>query len=258
MTQAVAVNADLHARLGRLVAGLDALQTRYESARDSRAVFTFVYSIMTQELDSALDGMDLRDPGWLVSLAEAFADRYFDAVRLLDDRQAPPLAWQTVFDAIRSGSSVLEDAVFPITAHIVHDLPLALIEVGFDGPNLSRCLHDYDEVNRVMERSIDDIRQRVIRRYSPALGFLDRMESGYDLVLSSYGIRMSRAQAWYDALRIRDPGVGQAALLSLETRPMELVKSVREPPSVSLGLMLAWLRRLARVWRRWPGPAEAG
>ena len=147
---------------------------------------------------------------------------------------------------------MLEDSVFPMTVHIVHDLPLALVDVGFDAGNVSAHLHDFDAINRVMERSLDRIRRGVTRRYSPGLRFLDRMERHYDMILSSYGIRMSRSQAWYDALRLRDPTSCRAALDSLDDRPIALVRGVRQPEGSWIGPLFSGLRLVATLFRRWP------
>ena len=242
----------MHSRLRAIVARLETLRRDYERAHDSRAVFALIYAIMTVELDRQLDGMDLLDPGWIVELAEVFANRYFAAVEAIDAGRYPGPAWKAVFDALEAPSSVLEDAVFPMVAHIVHDLPLALLDVGFDQPTQTSRLHDFDQVNRVMERAIDVVRRRVTTRYSPALRFLDRMERRYDLVLSGYGIRMSRAQAWYDALRLRDPSVADAARQRLEMSPAELIDCVRDAPGTVTGALFAMLRRMAAPLRRWP------
>ncbi len=249
--------ASLHIRLRALVARLDALQRRFERLHDPRAAFTLVYRIITVSIDARLEGMGLADPGWLVRLAERFACRYFMAVEAADDGRSPGRVWEAVFAAIGSRSSVLEDIVFPMTAHIVHDLPLALLDAGFDEPGLASRLHDYDRVNQVMEESIDHIRQHVTRRYSPGLRFLDRMERHYDLVLSGYGIRMSRGQAWYDALRLRDPSLAEVASHSLESRPIDLIDSVRHAPASTIGLVLSMLRRVSALFRRWPSQEDA-
>jgi hypothetical protein len=244
----------LHQRLQALTGRMEDLLRHYEDAHDSRAVFTLVYSIMTRELDDHLDHMGLLDPEWIVDLAEVFAGRYFAAIDAFDAGRPTGRAWKVVFEALDAPSSVLEDAVFPMTAHIVHDLPLALLDANFDRPALASRLHDFDQVNRTMERSVDVIRQRVTCRYSPGLRFLDRMERRYDLVLNGYGIRMSRAQAWYDALRMRDPSLRDAAKRAIESRPVELVDSVRHARGTAAGMVFAVLRRVAAMFRRWPAP----
>jgi Family of unknown function (DUF5995) len=244
---------DPHIRLRAIIARLDELQHRFERAQDS-----LVYSTMTAEIDRNLDAMDLFDPDWLVGLAEVFAARYFAAIDAFDaGKGAAP--WKDVFLALRARSSVLEDAVFPMTAHIVHDLPLALLEVGFDVADTRLHLHDFDQVNRVMENAMGRIRRRVTKRYSPGLRFLDKMERRYDVLLSDYGIRMSRAQAWYDALRLRDPAAQNAVRRALEAMPKELIHSVRHPGLSVVGELLAFLRWVASLFRRWhAGSQRAG
>jgi hypothetical protein len=243
---------DLHHRLQAIVDRLRECQHRFERARDSRAIFSYIYATITHDVDHQMERLGLVDPGWIVTLAEAFADRYFAAIDAFETGQPVSPAWRAVFEALDGRSSVLEDAVFPMTVHIVHDLPLALIDVGFGSRSSGRHLHDFDRINKVMETSMDKIRRGVTRRYSPGLRFLDRMERHYDVVLSDYGIRMSRSQAWYDALRLCDPTSREPALRSLEERPIELVRSVRHPADSWIGPLLSLLRGFARLFRRWP------
>jgi hypothetical protein len=247
--------ANLHSRLRELVARLDELRDGFDRRQDSRAIFTYVYSTMTAALDAELDALDLHDPDWIVALADGFAGLYFEALRQDDAGQLPEdSAWRVVFDTLRRRTSVLEEAVYPMTAHIVHDLPLALLDAEFDKPDPMANLSDFDQINRVMQGAMDRIRRKVTRRYSYWVRFLDRMERRYDLVLSDYGIRMSRSEAWYDALRLRDPACREAALESLERRPAHLVRAVQQPGSSLLGVVLAFLRWLAALLRRWPRP----
>jgi hypothetical protein len=247
--------ANLHSSLQQLVAHLDELRAGFDQRRDSRAVFTYVYSIMTSALEAELDALALHDPDWIVALADGFAGRYFEALRQDDAGQLPDdSAWKVVFDTLRRRTSVLEEAVYPMTAHIVHDLPLALLDTGFDRPDPVAHLSDFDQINRVMQGAMDRIRRQVTRRYSYWVRFVDRMERHYDLVLSDYGIRMSRSEAWYDALRLRDPACREAALDSLERRPADLVRAVQHPGGSVPGVLLAFLRWLAALLRRWPRP----
>jgi hypothetical protein len=247
---------DPHIRLRAVIARLEDLQHRFEREHDSRAVFSLVYATITAEIDRQLDTMELYDPDWLVSLAEVFAARYFAAIEAYDAHRRVAPAWGAVFEAISSRTSVLEDVVYPMTAHIVHDLPLALLDAGFDVANAGTRLHDFDQVNRVMEKAIEPIRRRVTKRYSPALRFLDKMERRYDVLLSDYGIRMSRAQAWYDALRLRDPETERAVRLMLESTPKQLIDSVRHHRHSLVGELLAFLRWFASWFRVWHAGSE--
>ena len=243
----------LHARLQAIVDRLDTVRRRYERARDSRCVFAYAYAVITRQIDHDLHTIHFQDPAWIVTLAEVFVGRYFAALEAYDRSQLASRAWQTVLDAICSRrSSVLEDLVFAITAHIVHDLPLALGDVGLaDGQGRSR-LHDFDAVNDIMGHAMDRIRRDVTRRYSPGLRWLDQIERRYDLILTDYGIRMSRALAWYNAERLLAPDCHQDAADAIELSPVVLVQEVTHPPLASARLLLRAARAFAALFRRWP------
>ncbi len=63
---------------------------------------------------------------------------------------------------------------------------------------------------------------------------------------------MSRALAWYNAERLRDPQCRQDALKAIELSPSLLVKEVRDPPTKSIRFMLRAMRAMAAQYRRWP------
>lgn len=229
---------------------MEELQHRYEKHRDSRCVFTFAYALTTRELGEAIDSAGFADPDGVVKLAEKFAERYFVAVSEYDAGTLVSGAWKAVLDAIvRSRSSVLEDLVFGITAHIVHDLPLTLTEIGFETP---AGLQDHDRINDVLGKAIDLIRDRVTGRYNPGLRWLDRIERHYDQIASDYGIRMSRGLAWYNAARLSNPSTRDSALAAIELSPQVLVTDLRHPPVRSVAIVFAALRWAAALGRRWP------
>ena len=76
---AEAVVADVAERLVGYV-------VRYEAARDSRAVFAYLYLQLTRSLATALSVGDpvFRDPSWVADLAENLAGEYFAASDAMD------------------------------------------------------------------------------------------------------------------------------------------------------------------------------
>lgn len=248
---------ELHARMQELARRLSVLQAAYEAARDSRCVFTYCYEVMTTRLDSALDTSPFDEPSGVVDLAERFAERYFATMDAFDHGELHPGAWQTVLEAVQARtSSVMEDLIFPITAHIVHDLPLALQELWATSPASPPQLHDFDLVNDVLGHAIDVIRDDVTERYSPALRWVDRIERRYDLIATDYGLRMSRALAWYNAERLQEPLCREDALQAIELSPSLLVQEVLEPPTASIRFLLRAMRAMAALCRRWPRPTS--
>jgi Family of unknown function (DUF5995) len=247
----------LHARMQELVRRLSALRAAYEAARDSRCVFTHCYELMTTQLDSALGAFPFDEPSGVVDLAERFAERYFTAMDAFDHGELHPGAWQTVLEAVQApNSSVMEDLIFPITAHIVHDLPLALEELWTTSPASAPQLHDFDLVNDILGHAIDVIRDDVMRRYNPAMRWVDHIERRYDQIATDYGFRMSRALAWYNAERLQEPLSREDALQAIELSPSRLVQEVLDPPTASIRFLLRAMRATAALSRQWPSPTS--
>src|SRR5437016_853654 len=122
----------------------------YERQRDSRCVFTLAYALMTRRLAEAFGESDV-DWEWIGLLAGTFASHYLMALDAADTAASPPPAWADVFGTMRTTrTSVLEDLVFPMTVHIVRDLPHALCDVGLvhDGRH---HLREFHHVNDLME-----------------------------------------------------------------------------------------------------------
>lgn len=240
---------DPGARLGAIASELERLTARLEHERDSRCVFTYAYAIMTRKIAVDLSGQPAADADWIVSLADAFSKRYFAAIEAYDRGELGEGAWRTVFDALENRrTSVLEDLVFAMTGHIVHDLPLALGDLGFEPGRIA----GFQSVNEMLQGTIDVIQREVARRYSPVLRWLDRLAEGYDQILTGYGIRMSRGLAWYNALRLADPRAREDALSAIERSPELVVSNVLDPPRLSLRLVLRLVRLIVRLGRRWP------
>jgi hypothetical protein len=230
---------------------------RYEAARDSRAVFAYGYSLLTRTLASALARGQFVDPDWVATLAEIFAERYFQARALYDRGLAPPTPWREVFDVICTRrSSVLEDLIFPITVHIVHDLPLSLVDVGLTGANGSSHIFDHHLVNDVLEAAIDTIQDAVARRYEPLVAWLDQLGANLDEIATNYGLRVSRGVAWYNATRLLDAASHDDALDGITRSPLVLVEEVQRPPIWSLRALFCLSRSIAARFRRWPRPGS--
>jgi hypothetical protein len=258
--------------LRRLADLLEARGLEYERRRDSRCVFTLAYSLMTRRLAEAfgkpatpLDQpeADTVDWAWIALLASAFGRRYFVALDAVDalgapdaveQQGTPPPAWAHVFGTLRdSRTSVLEELLFPMTVHIVRDLPHALIDIGQNNDGL-RHLAEFHHVNNLMEDAIDDVQALLLRRYGPFTGWLDHFAGGVDEILTDYGIRVSRAAAWYNASRIADPASTEDAIHSIERSPRILVEMVMNPPLWSMHILFRALRFVAALTRTWPRP----
>jgi Family of unknown function (DUF5995) len=250
------VAVDLESRLEALAARLDERRIALEQARDSRCVFTCAYVLITRRLARGLPGAGYLDPAWIAELAEAFAGLYLHALDASAARGSAGEAWDAVFVAIdRRHSSVLEDLVFSMTAHIVHDLPAALDRVGREGADGSH-VHDFHAVNRTMAEGIDEIETAIAKRYAPWVRQLDHLGRPYSRILSSYGIRMARGLAWYNADRLADPASRTEARASTARNVKEFIDEVLHPPAWTARTGLRVGRFVVGLFRRWPSEPE--
>ena len=245
--------ANHEARLLNLAVRLDTYRERYDAARDSRAVFTFAYSHITRILASSFRENVYQNPDWVVQLAESFAFLYFRALDAEDRKEKVAAAWESVFNAIRfNRTSVLEDLVFAMTAHIVHDLPYALIDVGLGNEHETSRITDFHLINDILGKNVNQIQEVVLKRYAPGLRFLDHLEKGYDQILSNYGFRLSRGMAWYNAGRLLNVASRAEVDASITRSTIILIENVRNPPWRPVRLFFRGVRLLVGVFRVWP------
>lgn len=238
------------ARLLNLSQRLDDKRLTFEQNKDVRAIFTFAYVEITRSLASSIDSYPFKDPGWVVDLAEAFAGQYFLA--LLGD--SGPGAWETVFAVNRRrGTSVAENLIFSITAHIVHDLPLALDELQAAGA-VDPHIGDFHAMNEVLAKNIVGISESVTKRYEPFFYWLERFQEHEVQIITNYGFRLSRGMAWYNMVRLRSDN-RRATLASLDKSVQIVIDAIRRPPYVSAAILLRLLRIIASLTKRWPRPA---
>jgi hypothetical protein len=224
-----------------------------ERARDPRCVFACSYARMTRVLAASLPRSDFADPAWVAQLAVVFAEYYLRASREYDAGTLVRGAWYTVFKAGHEGrTSVLEDLVLGMTAHIVNDLPFALCDVGLISPKGESRIGDYQALNEVLGWAIGDIQTEVARRYDPLLRVLDRCAESYDEVITDLGLRVSRATAWYNAQRLMHPTTRAAAMAAISRSPEITMRELLDPPLVSVRYALRKARCVSRLSRRWP------
>ncbi|MET0342783.1 MAG: DUF5995 family protein [Polyangiales bacterium] len=225
----------------------------FERARDPRCVFARAHAEMNRVLADALPYAGFRDPAWIAALSVRFADRYLDAVREYDATRMQDGPWATVFRASERGrTSVREELVLGMTAHIVSDLPQVICEVGMRNEAGDSRIADYHLMNEVLGQAIERIHVELSRRYDPVLGLLDQLSDRYDEIITNYGVRMSRAAAWYNAQRLADPSLRDDALASIAQSPEVTMREVLDPPIYSLRFLLRLARRLTRLARVWP------
>lgn len=266
MSADIQLSNDAARRVAALADDLEPYCRRYDDARDSRAIFAYAYYNLTNELANRLAApdADFTDPNWVADLGVAFGTRYMAAMDAIDDwqrahatdtatvdslYQTVPRPWADVYWAIcREPSTVLEDLVFAMGAHITYDLPYALLEVGTDIDHL----RDYHRMNDVLASGTDAIQDAVTNRYHQYLSQFDHMAGDADEVFTDYWIRIGRSMAWYNALRLQSPLSQVEAQGSIERTTFYLIESVRTAGPWPVRWKTKLVRRLFQFTRRWP------
>jgi hypothetical protein len=167
--------------------GLYQLEAAFVAAGDRRGVFTTAYVITTATLKDWIDDRRFLQNELVARYVVAFGNAYRDALAADAGglRWSVPLAWQQSFDACRVGrTSIFQDLLLGINAHINHDLAHAVIRSGLD-VHCQRCYQDHSRMNDALRLATPLVRSRVAANYSRWL----------DLANWLYGRAIDRAVA---------------------------------------------------------------
>jgi hypothetical protein len=192
---------------------MDELLAVWQPAGDGRCAFLECYAVMTRSMRGAVtDGVFL-DPPWVDELLEQFAVAYFDAVASYEQAATAPRPWMVAFEAAAEpGRPVLQHLLLGINAHINYDLVVVLVDLL--GPTWATAghderahrWHDYDEVNRVIARTVDQVQEAVVADRSPALGLVDALLGPIDEWLAGRFLNRWRDHVWADACGVLATG----------------------------------------------------
>lgn len=188
-------------------AGLQRLEAHFWVRRDRRGVFATAYLHITRALRRDLEGGGFRNPAWVRAYLVSFGNLYRVALLNYERGEGPVAkAWRISFEAARVGAGfVIQHLVLGINAHINHDLPLALVEVGID-PARADKYHDHTRVNEVLQAATDGLKGEVSTRYAPVLSRLDRLAGRFDDDATRFSIPKAREHAWTFAVALTSCG----------------------------------------------------
>jgi uncharacterized protein DUF5995 len=192
--------------IGDVVDRMEVLLNRWENDGDYRAVFIRSYQAVTRGMEKAIAEGAYEDRAWMEALDVLFAKAYFDALEAFESGDgALPNCWKLAFLHARDKkTTVLDDLILGMKAHIVHDLPIVLFKMGL--PQEERLLRkrDHDAVDTALASLVDTLQDDIRSHYSWVLGFLDRYLSVHDEILTGIGVRVARKQAWQMAIELTD------------------------------------------------------
>jgi len=184
------------------------LESFYD-AGDNRAIFLRAYHVMTTQVNAAVHGGNVDfeapiffDPAWVDRLAGRFARLYFQSLH-------KPVcdAWAKAYEQARNGrSSVLQNMLLGINAHINFDLALGIHEVlqeegDADDPELmARRKFDHDQMNNVLMRCNPKIQEVLAREFGGGARLFSGLFGMLDELLTVAGLRYYRDRVWCNTL----------------------------------------------------------
>lgn len=165
-------------------------------AADGVACFNRMYLTVTQAVGTAVKAGDFTSSAFLEQLDVAFANRYFLA---LEPGTAGHRCWDVLLkDRASTERTPLQFALAGMSAHINHDLVLALVET-FEAMGLSpddqAAKADYDRVNALLDKLEPGIRESFGADLPYAPAEVEDVESD----AADTTIAMAREAAWDDA-----------------------------------------------------------
>ena len=180
---------------------------------DYRAVFLRAYYIFTLEVHAAvhqLGDYEARiffDSSWVSKLAGKFASLYFQSLTTEDRPPESEKAWKLAHKmAVEKTSTVLQDLILGINAHINYDLAygnaLNLKEHGDHADHLllPRRKFDHDQINNLLVRCAPRIQEVLTRDYGGGMLLLSRFFGNWDERLTELGLKYYRERVWWNAV----------------------------------------------------------
>lgn len=236
--------------VGEVISCLRRYRDWFDRNKDPRATFTHAYLFITETFQNEIPKKGFQDPEWVSELVFVFASEYLRAIQEYDMGTLNEGGWKLVFDAILTKrTSVVEELVLSIAAHIIQDLPVALNKMGSRDHSESSRIADFHLANDVLCDAIENLQDELSIRYNGFLRWLDRLGYKNDEILTSYGIRISRGMAWYNAIRLKSNH--EEVAKSLRRSVGDVIKQIISPP-FSLLFLFRIIRIISQLNRRWP------
>ena len=200
--------------------------------RRARAIFLSCYEMMTNNVLAALAAGEFHDPAWVRHLLSHFADYYFRALDAYDaDEASAPAVWACACRAAaRRGAPAVQQLVLGVNAHINYDLVFATADLLADdwesmsAEGRARRQSDYNHVNEVVGRTINQAQAEILNRREPMLEIVDVMLGPIDEWLVELEVSRWRDEVWAQALHrvgLRDPTAREQHRDAVEAAALE-------------------------------------
>jgi Family of unknown function (DUF5995) len=218
-TPAVSTIAEVIARMQAIDASL--------GRKDGVAIFNRLYLAVTRAVDTASAGTEFENRRFVERLDVVFAGLYFDAEATIASGGSCPVAWRPLVETRSQSREPIQFALAGMTAHINHDLPIAVIttceELGLAPEDDSVVRRDYQRVDALLAT----VETQVAGWFDTGLiaDIEDVTPKKTDEAIAMWSIAAARDVAWEHAKllwHLRDIGQLRDAYLDVLARTTEL------------------------------------
>lgn len=172
--------------------------------RDGVAIFNRLYLQVTLAVDSARAGTTFENPEFLARLDVVFAGLYFEAEATIRSGGECPPSWRPLVEARSERLEPIQFALAGMTAHIHHDLPIAVVTTCEEmGLSPDDAIHrDYQRVDVLLAA----VEKKVAGWFDTGLiaDIEDVSPVSTDEALAMWSIVAARDLAWERARHLWD------------------------------------------------------
>ena len=174
-------------------------------AADGLACFNRMYLVVTENVLNEVTATTMfEDAPFMSRLDVNFANLYFGAIGEYEDSpDTAPRCWRELLENHDDGHiAPMEFAMAGMSAHINHDLPIAVVATCEDlstAPEEGSHAVDFERVNALLDSLDQTIRESF---ETGVLLELDREAAGLENLAGSFAIGAARRAAWESALAL--------------------------------------------------------
>lgn len=203
-------------------------------ACDHDAVFALLYLRTTEEVADAVGGaLDFDHPAYVAHEDRIFAEYYFRAYDNWHqgDKEKVPRAWRIAFRAAAAQEVTgTGNALLGASAHINHDLPFVLEEMGLVDEDGGSMKPDHDRINTVLRRVAGPVIDEIAARFDPSVDDVTIAGSRLDTDTFVQVLATWREGAWRNAqllVAASTPAQRQAVVESIKIESATIARTLR-------------------------------
>lgn len=189
------------ATIHEAIAGLHAIADRAAEEGSRMGYFAALYARVTEAVAGKIEAGFFEDGPWMERLDVLFASRYLEAVERHRRGEEVMACWRVALEACGDrGPTVLQHLYLGMNAHLLLDLPIALVE-ACEGGEIAGRRGDFKKINEIVSGLMPGFHED-LGRASPWLGAWER-RAGWAWAAGSRGVLVAaREMAWRGARQI--------------------------------------------------------